>query len=98
MTEHDPLCPPGLGKPEPSKCAECLKAGRIREDERRRIAEANKPVDPSHDPLCPLVKGCSCPWYPGPCENCDCICDLIKQIREHERSLHIEDGREGMNW
>jgi hypothetical protein len=52
----------------------------------------------NHDVLCPLSKGCVCPWMEGSCEGCDCICSLIQQIREHERSLHIDNGREGMNW
>jgi hypothetical protein len=50
----------------------------------------------SHEPFCPLVKGCQCPWYSGTCDNCDCVCELIKQSRAYERSLTIDNGREGI--
>lgn len=53
-------------------------------------------VESPHDVLCPLAKGCACTWYTGPCDLCDCVCHLIKQAREHERSLIIDNGREGI--
>lgn len=62
-----------------------------------RVSNAtHNPVTSTHDALCPLVNGCVCTWYDGPCDNCDCVCYLIEQVRAHERSMIIDNGREGM--
>jgi hypothetical protein len=50
----------------------------------------------SHDVFCEQRTGCLCPWTIGPCHDCSCTCDLIEQVRAHERSLIIDNGREGM--